>query len=272
MNVLIRNVLDANEACYVTLEKRENKVSLAVDYPTPTNFFVGSYQANTIGGMLQNSRCRITSAANEVFADSGNLFWNLNVEFFSNFAGDKIVHVAGRDLSLELVGGASGDFGNSGWQRLGVWSVPSFWPAFPRTNSHAPNTGSGMSQTFTTFFERSSGAQFSRGWVLFQDYLDGRNACYVAYAADQNLLYLVNDDGTGVLPGITPGTASSQSNSQCTINGAASVAAQAGNIMVLVLDVSFKPEFAGRRVAYTASQTVDGATSPWQSKGTWLIP
>lgn len=52
----------------------------------------------------------------------------------------------------------------------------------------------------------------TKGWqdfgvvnVLVNDALDGRHACYLAYSRPLNTVYLVNDAGDGLLPGVTLG-------------------------------------------------------------------
>ena len=64
--------------------------------------------------------------------------------------------------------------------------------------------------------------------VLINNFLDGRHACYLAYSAPQNALYLVGDDGGTLLPLAAPGSGS-VSNSQCTVVGAGSSAAGSGS-------------------------------------------
>jgi len=41
--------------------------------------------------------------------------------------------------------------------------------------------------------------------VPINDALNGNWACYLAYTRVDNVLYLVNDAGDGLLPGVTPG-------------------------------------------------------------------
>src|SRR6185295_16721842 len=64
--------------------------------------------------------------------------------------------------------------------------------------------------------------------VLVNDFLDGRNACYLAYSEAANSLFLVNDAGNGGGPFagsmVLDGSAVSIENSQCRIDGLGSLA------------------------------------------------
>src|SRR5439155_15215115 len=80
-----------------------------------------------------------------------------------------------------------------------------------------PPSGSGVSQGFTFTFSDSDGRQnLDVLNVLINNFLDGQHACYLAYSRPLNVLYLVNDAGTGLLQGLVlDGSGGSVSNSQC---------------------------------------------------------
>ena len=85
-------------------------------------------------------------------------------------------------------------------------------------------------------------AYLSTVYALINGSLNGSGACYAYYLPASNALYLVNDAGTGAVGSpLTPGVAGSASNSQCTINGASSLAVGTGNTLALTLAVAFKP-------------------------------
>jgi hypothetical protein len=119
----------------------------------------------------------------------------------------------------------------------------------------------------------------SRGWqdldvvnVLVNNFLDGRNACYIAYSRPSNVLYLVADAGGGLSPGLVLGGSGSVSNSQCTINSAGSSASGGGNTLTLTLNISFTGAFGGNKVSYLAARDLQGGNSGWQALGTWAVP
>jgi hypothetical protein len=146
-------------------------------------------------------------------------------------------------------------------------------PASVGTN---PGAGGGPFETFT--FSFSDGA----GWqalgvvdVLINSALDGRQACYVAYVPQSNTLFLVDDGGDagGPFAGSMQLTGSgSVSNSQCTVNGAASSAAGSGNTLTLTLNVAFASGFAGNKVLYLAARDTGTGNSGWQALATWDVP
>ena len=108
--------------------------------------------------------------------------------------------------------------------------------------------------------------------VLIASALDGRQACYLAYSQPLNVLYLVNDAGGGLLPGLPMNGAGSVSNGQCTVDGASSSAVGSGNILTLKLGLTFTTAFSGAKVVYLASGDQSGHNSGWQALGTWKVP
>lgn len=108
--------------------------------------------------------------------------------------------------------------------------------------------------------------------ILVNNFLDGRRACYLAYARASNVLYLVNDNGDALLPGqslITSGTAN---NSQCTVSWSNTPISGNGNSLTLTLSITFSSGFAGYRVFYLAARDVnEGNNTGWQAMGSWAM-
>ena len=137
----------------------------------------------------------------------------------------------------------------------------------------SPAFGSGTSATLALTFTDP------RGWqdldvvnLLINGVLDGRQACYLAYSRTNGVLYLVNDAGTGLSPGLAPGASGSVSNSQCTVAGPGFSASGSGNTLTLTLALSFSASFAGNQVEYLAARDLEGGNSGWQALGTWTVP
>jgi hypothetical protein len=108
--------------------------------------------------------------------------------------------------------------------------------------------------------------------VLINNFLDGRNACYLAYSRPGAVLYLVSDAGGGLSPGLALGGSGSISNSQCTVSSSGSSASGDGNTFKLTLKISFNSSFNGNRVVYVAARDViDVNNSGWQSVGAWTV-
>jgi hypothetical protein len=136
-----------------------------------------------------------------------------------------------------------------------------------------PGGGSGFGQTFTFTFLNATGFQ-NLGVVniLINNFLDGGNACYLAYSQPLNTIYLVNDPGNALLPGLVMNGSGSVGNSQCTVIGAGSTAVGNGNILTLTLDLSFGASFAGDKVIYLAAGGTHAGNSGWQARGVWRVP
>jgi hypothetical protein len=108
--------------------------------------------------------------------------------------------------------------------------------------------------------------------ILINNFLDGRHACYVAFARTINVLYLVNDAGDALLPGQSLSAPGSVGNSQCTVSWANGAVVAANNDLALMLNISFSPAFGGARVFYVAARDRnEGNNTNWQSMGTWTV-
>jgi subtilisin family serine protease len=147
--------------------------------------------------------------------------------------------------------------------------------AGPTSVSTGPIAGSGASHVFTLQFTHPNG--FDKLDVvnaLFNRYLDGNRACYIAYSQTAKVLYLVNDNGpgSGISAGLVLGASGSVSNSQCTIYSAGSSAAGSGIALTLKLNIQFKSAFNGSRVLYLAARDASGGNSGWFTQGVWTVP
>jgi probable HAF family extracellular repeat protein len=102
VNILINNVLDGRQACY-----------LAYSNPLGVLYLVNDAGTGLLPASAGNSQCSATVAS---ASGSGNtLTLTLNVTFTPQFSGNRVVYLASRDVN---------DQNNSGWQALGVWRVP----------------------------------------------------------------------------------------------------------------------------------------------------
>jgi len=144
--------------------------------------------------------------------------------------------------------------------------------------SAGPASGSGTNQTFTFTFTDTGGYQNLKVVdVLINNALDGRHACYIAFApsgASGGSLFLIDDagDAGGPYQGLVLPGSGTVSNGQCTINGAASSASGSGNTLTLTLAIAFGASFSGNRVFYLSAQDTSSSDSGWQALGTWQVP
>jgi len=148
----------------------------------------------------------------------------------------------------------------------------------PQAISANPAAGGGANQTFTFVFSDADGwQQLGVMNILINRFLDGRQACYVAYVASgatTGSLYLVDDAGNAGGPFAAmalPGSATIQ-NSQCAINGAGSSVTASGNILTLTLAITFKANFSGNKVFYMAAGDKAQQNSGWQALAVWGVP
>ncbi len=140
----------------------------------------------------------------------------------------------------------------------------------PTVVSLSPNSGSGLTQTFTGVYSDPNGAaDLNTVSILFNTAISGVNACWVRYYPAANLLYLENNTDNGLTAGIAPGSASQVSNSQCTLNGTGSSYSVSGNNATLSVALTFSGTFTGQKNAYLAATETNASTSGWVLKGTW---
>jgi hypothetical protein len=260
VNILINNSLNGAGACYLAYSQTGGILYLVND--AGTGLLPGIPLNGT--GNLTNSQCTISGAGSYASGTGSVLTLVLNMSFTPGFAGNKIVYMAARDVSQN----------NSGWQPLGTWNVPSVTGVVgPGVGGITPARGSGLNPSFIATFTDTNGVQdLGVVNILINSSLDGRQACYLAYSVPLNVLYVVNDTGTGLSPGITPGGAGSAGNSQCSLNAAGFGVGVNSNNVVLTLPLTFTSAFDGNKVIYLAARSVgDVATSGWQAVGSWTV-
>ena len=85
------------------------------------------------------------------------------------------------------------------------------------------------------------------------------NECLVRYDIAANAIWLVPDlGGTWGSHPIIAGSASSFSNSQCSVMASGSSVGISGNTVTVNLELEFSPKFAGPKQLYLASEDVNG--------------
>jgi len=143
----------------------------------------------------------------------------------------------------------------------------------PSFESVAPSSGTANGDLFTFIFKQDPSRPIEIANVLVAQYLDGRGACYLAYHRPSNVLYLVNDAGTALLPGmVLNGSPGTLSNNQCTIAGGSSSAVLSGNQLTLKLDATFGLFYPYDRIIFAAARDGQGGNSGWRVGGVWRVP
>jgi len=266
VNVLINNVLDGRSACYLAYSRSVGVLYLVEDDggTLSTGLPLGG------SGSVSNSQCSVAGAASVAMGSGNTLTVTLNLSFTAGFGGNKVVYLAARD-----VGG-----GNSGWQALGVWQAP-FTPSgtisVVSLGAARGAAAAGTPQTYTATLMDSKGvSDFGVVNLLVNNFIDGRIACYLAFAAASNTLLLVDDGGDagGPFAGslVLNGGAGTIQNSQCSVNGAGSAAVKSGNTLTLILNLTFQSSFKGNQIVWLAGRDGAGANNTgWQATGTATV-
>ena len=264
VNALINQYLDGNAACYIAYSQPLQVLYLVNDQG-PGNGLSPGLTLGGLTGSASNSQCTVFSAGSSAIGNVNVLTLTLNIAFKNTFTGSKVIY-----LAAQSVGNVS-----SGWQTLGVSLIPETTATYPRAANMTPATGTTANQTISfTFQDAANVSNLQTAWALINTAIDGRQACYVAYYAPGNALYLYPDNGDGAAATniVLTGTNTIQ-NSQCLISASGSSVVKSGNQLTLNLNITFKGAFSGPRGVWTAVQTLGGAqTSPWKAIGAWLAP
>jgi len=258
VNLLVNNFIDGRHACYLAYSVPSSALFLVDDGGDAGGPFVQPGVANT----LQNSQCGVN--LQQVVGSGNTLTLVLLINWTTAFAGDKILNMAARDISQN----------NSGWHPLGVLRVPGTQAGPIGVVSAGPGRGSGMGPTAFTFtFSDTKGfADLGVENVLVNGALDGRHACYMAYARSINWLYLEDDTGSILGAGQSFATAGSLSNSQCTVSWGSGGVSTSGNNLTLTLNVAFTAAFDGDVIVYAAARDGgDQNSTDWHAMATWTV-
>jgi hypothetical protein len=238
--------------CYVWYYPTTNLLYLDNDTGNGLSAGITPGSASTVS----NSQCTLAGTGSS-YSTSGGATLVVALTFSYSFYGLKYVWMY-----------AGGETSNSGWVEKGTWTVPSGPP--PTVVSLTPSSGSGTTQAFTSEYSDPNGtADLVTVRILFNTRIDAAYGCYVFYYPATNLLYLENDTGNGLSAGITPGSTSTVSNSQCTLAGTSSSYSTSGDNATLVAALTFSGTF------FTGAKNVwmyavgESSNSGFVQKGTW---
>src|SRR6202043_2137284 len=139
----------------------------------------------------------------------------------------------------------------SAFTSRGTWTTGTTTNHPPTTVSVTPSSGTGTSQTFALVYSDPDGfADLSSTYVLINNVLDSRNACYVIYYQGSNALYLVSDNAQTLLGPVTPGIAGTVQNTQCTLAGTGSLVSGSGTNLTVKVALTFTAGFNGLKNIY----------------------
>lgn len=251
-------------AIWVFVQPRANRFSLAVPATAtagaPFQFTVTAQDSNSQPYPGYTGTVHFSSSDPNAMLPPNATLVNGTGTFSATMATSPSQTITATDTSLSSITGVSSAIAVPGG--TGGTAPGGVTPAY--------GTGTSQSMTFT-FSDPRGTADLDVVNVLINNFLDGRNACYLAYSRPGGTLYLVADDG-GTLLGLALNGSGSVSNSQCTVNASGSSVSPAGTILTLTLNLSFTSGFAGNKIVYMAARDLQGGNSGWQALGTWCVP
>jgi hypothetical protein len=260
--------------CAVTYIAKQNQFALLSDSGATYAGVLTPGQAATIS----NSQCTLSGNGSTIQFSGTSLIMTAKLQFAPAFAAlgggaTKTIY------ALPLT--ASGLAPSGGMTAAGTWTLPQAAPTgLPTVGSMTPSSGQGASQSFTLAVSDPLGASdLATVQVIIGSSTTPGSSCAVNYIAQQNLFALFNDAGTGYAGTLTPGQATTVSNSQCTLNGSNSSVKLSGNTLTVVASLQFTTSFASLGSSATKNvyaKPVDaagqGPTAGYVQVGTWTVP
>ena len=239
-------------------------------YDRPSNAFYLYNDAVTVAlgpltpgssGTLANSQCQINGNSSAPAAGSGNnLTVNINMSLLGSYA------LAAQNVYVWVKDAQNND---TGWVQSGTWNPPagSQPPSIP---SVSPNTSLTTAQTFTVTARDTDGPNniYRLYFQVGPDATVTPNGCHGFYDRPSHTLFLYSDAMTLTGP-ITPGTASTLSNSQCTVlANSTSIVSSSGTDFVLSIGLAVQGAYSQlyRKVYFWAKDN-QGNDSGWDSLG-----
>jgi hypothetical protein len=218
----------------------------------------GTGMAVGSSGTLQNSQCSVNLSGVTISGSGNVLSVTLPLTFKAGFTGTRTIYGAAHDR----------DNRNSGWSTLGTWT-PNAVATPPTAVSVTPNSGSGMSQTFTVRYSDVNGWGYI-GWAetLINSSLSYAGSCAVGYDGG-SLMYLINDAGSSWGTGMAVGSSGTLQNSQCSLNLSGVTISGSGNVLSISFPLTFKSGFSGTKTIFGAAHDRDYRNSGWSTLGNW---
>lgn len=142
----------------------------------------------------------------------------------------------------------------------------------PETGTVSPSGGQGTSQSFTITATHGGGAnQLTEIMVLIGGVLNGPGSCWIVIQPQTLSASLINDLGTGPVPGTVSAGIGSAANSQCTLSGVGFGITKVGNTVTAVLPITFSNWFLGTKNIFERATDSRGETADWTGIGTWSM-
>jgi len=250
LGVMFDSQVTVANSCNVFYAPSPNQVYLLNDAGT------GSSSLTPGSGTLSNSQCTISGSGTSVVKSGNNLTLNVAVTASSTYTGKHNIFLLAEDNRAA----------KTGWVNQGTWTPTPNQP--PTVGPVTPNRASGLTNTFVLPYSDLNGASdLAIVGVIFNSSASAANSCEVLYSPAANLLYLLNDAGTGSSR-ITPGSGT-LSNSQCTIAGSGTSVVRSGATLTLNLDVTASATYTGAQNVFLFADDNSAANTNWVNEGTW---
>ena len=252
--VLINSSFSGTNACFIYYTASGNMLYLLSD--------AGALQTGVpagTSGSLSNSQCSVSPGASSVVASGNTLTLTVVVNFLPAFQGQKSIFLEAQNATAL-----------GGWSLMGSWTATAV--SLPMPISVTPNSGSGLSQTFTAVFsDTAGGADIIATRVSIDVGPVSANSCFLYYykGGGSDTLYLLTDSGA-LSSGLPLGSSGTLSNSQCSVNLASSSAVVAANSLTLTLAMTFSPSFDGAKKIFLEAQSAT-VLGGFEQLGTWNV-
>ena len=241
----------STNACYIVYDRNAGTIALVWDSAR------GSDSRPVSGSAaLQNSQCSI-GAGSAVQSGLSQII-TLSITFKGTLSGAQNIYMYGSEGQV-----------NTGWVQRGTYNVAA--GGTPVATSVVPNSGTGPAQRFSFTVSDAGGAGFLTGLgVLINSAFDLNRGCYLVFDRNVNTVALSYDTAANGSTPLTPGSATSASNSQCTLQGANTTVVTGTTTLVVTLDLTFNSSFFGSKNIYLYAAE-NGANSGWVNVGTWNV-
>jgi hypothetical protein len=248
-----KGAVSALNACYISYDPAVNVFYLLSDDMTQWYGLLGN-SPNSIG----NSQCTLHGAASASSKSGTDLTTVIDVSFRSGFSGAKNIYQFAADAAS----------GGSGWQQIGTWNDTGD-PKVVELISITPNSGTGISQTFSAVVRDGDGAAtIAFAQLVINGTLSGTNGCFIHYDRASNTFFLLNNTGTA-WSGLPGGSAGQVSNSQCTLRGTGSGGTSVGSNLTITFNLEFAPAFSGLKKFYMQAVDNTNVIQVWRQMATW---
>jgi hypothetical protein len=201
----------------------------------------------------------------------------VNLQFSGAFA--RLGNSATKNVYAKPVN-AAGQGPAGGFATVGTWTVPQTVTGPPAVVSLSPPSGQGNSASLVLTVSDPAGASdLSTVQLIVGSSTTLPSACSITYIAQQNTFGLTNDAGTAYAAYLSPGQATTISNSQCSLTGSGSSTQISGNTLTMTVSLQFSSAFAGAGsgpvknvYAKPVNAAGQGPTAGITLVGTWTVP